>query len=96
MRFTIRDLLLATALVGVSIGWFLDRSRLAQQALTAEEWVDDLKRIMESDGWKVQLSEFGTEASKDERGVITIGRDVPFPDTPLHNPSEATTNSPKS
>jgi hypothetical protein len=29
MRFTIRDLLLIIALVAVSLGWWLDRSRLA-------------------------------------------------------------------
>jgi hypothetical protein len=33
-RFTIRELLLLTAVVGLAVGWWLDRSRLRQEADT--------------------------------------------------------------
>jgi|SoiMethySBSTD1v2_1073268.scaffolds.fasta_scaffold2764578_2 hypothetical protein len=31
MKFTIRDLLLVTAIVALAVGWWLDRSHLAQE-----------------------------------------------------------------
>ena len=36
MKFTIRDLLLITALVAVLLGWWIDRSRLAAQSAKNE------------------------------------------------------------
>src|SRR5687768_12495962 len=39
MRFSIRDLLLLTAIVALGVGWWLDRSSLLQGfSLRAEEW----------------------------------------------------------
>ena len=37
MRFTIRDVLLTTALVAVAIGWWIDRTALDRKRAAAEE-----------------------------------------------------------
>jgi hypothetical protein len=36
MRFAIREILLVTLVIGLSLGWILDRSRLALRAKKAE------------------------------------------------------------
>ena len=36
-RFTIRDMLLVTIIAGLALGWWLDRTQLAQQRQTAWE-----------------------------------------------------------
>ena len=44
MRFSIRDLFLVILVVGLSLGWWLDRSRLAKQI---DELESDLLRTRE-------------------------------------------------
>lgn len=36
MKFTIRDLFLVTVIVALAVGWWVDRSRLADRAQMAE------------------------------------------------------------
>lgn len=38
MRFTIRDLLLLTAIAAIGIAWWMDHGRLAPQARERDEW----------------------------------------------------------
>jgi len=38
-RFTIRELVLVTLLVGVALGWWLDRNRLAVRAAEGDRWI---------------------------------------------------------
>jgi hypothetical protein len=38
IRFSIRDLLLATAIAALAVGWWLDRSRLAVKASESDRW----------------------------------------------------------
>jgi len=75
-RFSIRELLLVMLVVALAIGWWLDRSRLANRAGMWQSWGNDLKNILEDEGWTISLSESGSSASKDGR-AISIGRLVP-------------------
>jgi hypothetical protein len=46
MKFTIRDLLLATVIAALIAGWWLDRSRLARQPPPAPAAVDAFQLLM--------------------------------------------------
>ena len=46
-RFTIRDMLLLMVIVGLAVGWWLDRSRLAAGNRQQMEWV----RFYEREGF---------------------------------------------
>ena len=43
MKFSIRDLLLATVIVALIVGWWLDRTRLAKKSTVDETRIGDLE-----------------------------------------------------
>jgi hypothetical protein len=55
-RFTIRDLLLATAIAALAVGWWIDRSRLAPKAADSDRWkfrAESLAERVQPSGWHV-------------------------------------------
>ena len=52
LRFTIRDVLWLTLVVGLALGWALDRGRLADRAEAAENRLEDRRKIHE---WVMSL-----------------------------------------
>ena len=56
MKFSIRDLLLVTVIVALAVGWWVDRTRLAQRAHEAEV----------SAGLESEVREFYESMLKDE------------------------------
>jgi len=62
-RFTIRDVLLATLLVGLFLAWWLDRRYLSTSLAEASKWrmrAGALEEILRNDDWDVQW-DFGRE-----------------------------------
>jgi hypothetical protein len=56
-RFTIRDLLLATVIAALAIGWWIDRSRLAPKAAESDTWkfrAESLAERVQPNGWQVK------------------------------------------
>jgi hypothetical protein len=57
MRFTIRDLVLATTIVAIGLAWWIDRSRLYEVASTPQEiWrirAETMASVLRDDGWEV-------------------------------------------
>lgn len=54
--FSIRDLLLLTLVVGLAIGWFLDRSKLAEEnkqfrMQSGVDWVEALEQEIKNNPW---------------------------------------------
>lgn len=45
MKFSIRDLLLVTVVVALALGWWLDRSRVAQDAARYKESLMKMRRM---------------------------------------------------
>ena len=69
MKFSIRDLILVTALIGICLGWWADHQR--QRALIASQreaagWYRYFTRFMESEGYKMIW--------KEEDNMLTIVR----------------------
>jgi hypothetical protein len=58
MRFTIRDVLLLTVIVGLSLGWWLDRRRFG----LAQSHLQTLINILASHDISVQLEPTGVRA----------------------------------
>lgn len=61
-RFTIRELLMLTAIVGLALGWGLRDRQLTRErdrALGAARWWSDVAEILETtglrDGWEVTI-----------------------------------------
>jgi hypothetical protein len=63
-RFTIRELVLLTLVVAMGVGWWLDRSRLATRADSAEERMSVLETIVGSSGWTVKYDKQGDQISQ--------------------------------
>ena len=59
-RFTIRELVLLTLVVGLALGWWIDRARLRNRAETATV----LEAVVDSAGWKVTYDKRGNHVSQ--------------------------------
>jgi hypothetical protein len=81
MRFTIRDLVLVTTIVGLSLGWLIDRSQLYEVASTPEGiWhhrAEMMASVLRDDGWEVTWSRnymhFKRGKEQIDSGVIGAG-----------------------
>ena len=69
LRFTIRDLHLATIIAAMGVGWWLDHSRLTRA------WLD-AKRKGEHDHWAAEVSTRVTRSDAGD-GRITVFRTSP-------------------
>jgi len=69
MRFSIRDLLLVTVIVGLTVGWWMDRSRLAARAKDAESFQALSETLAQQ--LQDQHPAASIEISVNGRGVIT-------------------------
>ena len=59
LRFTIRDVLWLTLVVGLAIGWWVDRGRQRRTAQTWKNVAGDLAEHLMGKGWTKLLSGFG-------------------------------------
>jgi hypothetical protein len=62
-RFTIRDVLLATAIVALAIGWWIDRTRLASKLESATERSSVLEAVVGTQRLTVTYGKRGNEMS---------------------------------
>jgi hypothetical protein len=71
LRFTIRELLLATVIAALAVCWWIDRSRLTPIAAEAGSWrfrAESLAERVQREGWQVNWDEdeiFITQISAD-------------------------------
>lgn len=61
MKFSIRDLMLASAAVVLATGWMVDRQRLTRRNSEMEFQLNSSQSLLETDGWKTSV---------DQRGVV--------------------------
>jgi hypothetical protein len=54
MKFTIRDVLLVTVIVGISVGWWADNRRLESEALTWRMCAGGLEEVLLQTGQTVE------------------------------------------
>ena len=54
MKFSIRDLLLVTVIVGLALGWWMDRNRIAKHR---QDKARLLEEVLAREGWKVSENE---------------------------------------
>ena len=59
-RFTIRELVLVTAVAALACGWWIDRARLGNRA----ERATVLEAVVDSAGWKVTYDKRGNHVSQ--------------------------------
>jgi hypothetical protein len=64
MRFSIRDVLFATTIVALALGWWLDHALLKQrEAATAERYLEDVRSYQQSNAdIRVRLQQAEREA----------------------------------
>jgi hypothetical protein len=67
VRFSIRDVLLTTAIVSLCVGWWLDRRTLAKEMrdieARAELWEYRADSVS-GDGWRIDWTPYGADVSK--------------------------------
>lgn len=63
-RFSIRDLVLTTLVVGLALAWWIDRTRLAEQAAASSERASVLETAFEATGWRISHDKQGNEISR--------------------------------
>jgi hypothetical protein len=63
-RFTIRDVLLATAIVALAIGWWIDRTRLASKLESTSERLSVLEAVVGAGRWTVTYARQGDRISQ--------------------------------
>jgi hypothetical protein len=58
MKFSLRDLFLVTMIAALTVGWWVDRSRLAAECKGLNDWADERE-----DEWLHKLEEYRREIS---------------------------------
>ena len=82
MKFSIRDLFLLTLIVALAVGWWADRSRLAEDAKNGLEWKS------RAEGLAYLVEEQGTEVMWLHDGVsIDPRKNDGLPNSYAHSPN---------
>ena len=63
-RFYIRELVLTTLVVGLALGWWIDRTRLAKRADALTERASVLEAVLAGTGWRISHEKQGNEISQ--------------------------------
>jgi len=62
-RFTIRDVLLATAIVALAVGWWLDRANLASNLKSVSNRLAVLEAVVGAEGLAITFDQQGDSIS---------------------------------
>ena len=90
MRFSIRDLLLVTVIVALSVGWVVDHWRIEEEKRRLErseaQWhavANSLADAMNEQGWKVEIGDDANGSSwKMESPAALPNSSAPAPKPP--------------
>jgi hypothetical protein len=69
-RFTIRELLLLSLVVAVTLAWWLDRSRLAETVSGHRGRESVLCLLLDHEGWRVKQFENGFYYAEHTEGML--------------------------